>query len=134
MISADFQGALQGILPGVITTVSKDNIPNLSYISQVHYVDEEHLAISWQFFNKTYRNIQENPNFSVLITSPTTFSMWKIDLHFVETLREGDLFDEMEMALEAIASMYKAEDVFKLRAIVIGKIVSIENQFDGFKT
>jgi uncharacterized pyridoxamine 5'-phosphate oxidase family protein len=134
MISADFQGALQGILPGVITTVSKDNIPNLSYISQVHYVDEEHLAISWQFFNKTYRNIQDNPNFSVLITSPTTFSMWKIDLRFVETLREGDLFDEMEMALEAIASMYKAEDVFKLQAIVIGKIVSIENQFDGFES
>lgn len=134
MISADFQGALQGILPGVITTVSKDNIPNLSYISQVHYVDEENLAISWQFFNKTYHNIQENPNFSVLITSPTTFSMWKIDLIFVETLRDGELFDEMEMALEAVASMYKAEDIFKLQAIVIGKIVSIENQFDGFKS
>jgi hypothetical protein len=133
MITADLQGALQGIVPGVITTVSKENIPNLSYISQVHFIDDKHLAISWQFFNKTYRNIQENPRFSVLVTSPTTFSMWKIDLNFIETLTEGELFDEMDLALEAIASMYKAENVFKLKAIVIGEILSIQLQFDGFE-
>jgi hypothetical protein len=131
MISTELQGALQGILPGIITTVSKENIPNLSYITQVHYIDNDHLAISWQFFNKTYKNIQESPYFSVVVTSPTTFSMWKIDLIFVKTLTEGDLFDEMEMTLEAIASMYKAKDIFKLKAIVIGEIVSIEQQFDG---
>lgn len=133
MISPELIGAFQGILPGVITTVSKENIPNLSYISQVHYIDNEHLAISWQFFNKTYKNIQDNPNFSVVVTSPTTFSMWKIDMNFIESLTEGDLFDEIEMALEAIASMYKAEDIFKLQAIMIGKIVSIEQQFDGYE-
>jgi uncharacterized protein len=133
MITADLLGALQGIVPGVITTVSKENIPNLSYISQVHFIDDKHLAISWQFFNKTYRNIQENPRFSVVVTSPTTFSMWKIDLNFMVTLTEGELFDEMDLALEAIASMYRAEKVFKLKAIVIGEILSIQQQFDGFE-
>jgi len=133
MISTELQGAFQGILPGVITTVSKENIPNLSYISQVHYIDNEHLAISWQFFNKTYKNIKDNPYFSVVVTSPTTFSQWKIDMNFIEALTEGDLFDEVELALEAIASMYKAEDIFKLQAIMIGKIVAIEQQFDGFE-
>jgi len=133
MISTELQGAFQGIFPGVITTVSKENIPNLSYISQVHYIDNEHLAVSWQFFNKTCKNIQDNPNFSVVVTSPTTFSMWKIDLNFIESLTEGDLFDEIEMALEAIASIYKVEDIFKLQAIMIGKIVSIEQQFDGYE-
>lgn len=133
MIGTDLKRAFQGIVPGVITTVSKENIPNLSYISQVHFIDDKHLAISWQFFNKTYRNIQDNPWFSVLVTSPTTFSMWKIDLNFIETLTEGDLFDEMDLALDAIASMYKAENVFKLKAVVIGKILSIQQQFDGFE-
>lgn len=133
MITTELQGAFQGVLPAVIATVSEEESPNLSYISQVHYIDEDHLAISWQFFNKTYQNIMQNPNFSVLVTNPNTFSMWKIDLKFVEILTEGELFDDMEMALEAIASMYRAEDVFKLKAVVTGKIISIEQQFDGFE-
>ncbi len=131
MINAQIQEALQGILPSVITTVSKENIPNLSYISQAHFVDDNHLAISWQFFNKTYKNLQDNPRFSVVVTSPSDFSMWKIDLMYTEFLSEGDLFDELEVALEAIASMQGASDIFKLRAILIGEIVSIEQQFDG---
>jgi len=132
MINSELQGALQGILPAVITTVSKENIPNVSYISQVHFIDEKHLGISWQFFNKTYKNIQNNAQYSVVVTNPTTFSMWKIDLKLVEVLKEGDLFDEMDIALEAIASMCNAEDFFKLKAVVVGEIVSIEQQFDGF--
>ncbi len=131
MINAEIQEALQGILPSVITTVSKENIPNLSYISQAHFVDDKHLAISWQFFNKTYKNLQDNPRFSVVVTSPSDFSMWKIDLMYSEFLSEGDLFDELELALEAIASMQGATEIFKLRAILIGEIVSIEQQFDG---
>ena len=131
MINAQIQEALQGILPSVITTVSKENIPNLSYISQAHFIDDKHLAISWQFFNKTYRNLQDNARFSVIVTSPSTFSMWKIDMIYTEFLSEGDLFDELEVALEAIASMHGASDTFKLRAILIGEIVSVEQQFDG---
>ncbi len=134
MSNTELLGAFQGILPGVITTVSKENIPNVSYISQVHYIDEERLGISWQFFNKTYHNIQDNPHFSVVVTNPVTFSMWKIDLKLVEIIKDGDLFDEMDLALEAIASMYRAEDIFKLKAVVVGKIISIEKQFDGFKS
>ena len=131
MINAEIQEALQGMVPSVITTVSKENIPNLSYISQAHFVDDKHLAISWQFFNKTYKNIQENPKFSVVVTSPTTFSMWKINLIYTEILTEGDLFDELELALEAIASMQGASDLFKLHAVLVGEIVSIQQQFNG---
>lgn len=131
MNNTGLQGAFQGILPGVITTISRDNVPNLSYISQVHFIDEKRLGISWQFFNKTYQNIQDNPHYSVVVTNPTNFSMWKINLILVEVVKEGELFDEMDMALEAIASMYHAEDIFKLKAVVIGEIVSIEQQFDG---
>ena len=57
--------------------------------------------------------------------------MWKINLQLEEVLKEGDLFDEMEMALDAIASMQGASDVFKLAAALICKIESTETQFDG---
>ena len=131
LITAEIKEALQGIVPSVIATASAEGIPNITYISQAHFVDDDHLALSWQFFNKTWRNIQENPSLSVVVTEPKKWAMWKINLQLEEVLKDGDLFDEMEMALEAIASMQGASDVFKLAAILICKIESIETRFDG---
>ena len=131
LITSEIQNALQGIVPSVMATSSPDGMPNLTYISQAHFVDDNHLAISWQFFNKTWRNLQKNPNFSVVVTAPQNWAMWKINLRFAELLKDGDLFDEMEIALEAIASMQGATDVFKLAAVLMCEIVSIETQFHG---
>jgi uncharacterized protein len=134
LITAEIQKALQGVVPSVIATASSEGIPNVTYISQAHFVDENHLAISWQFFNKTWKNILENPKFSVVVTAPENWAMWKINLQFEELLKEGELFDEMELALEAIASMQGASDVFKLAAILISRIESIEIQFNGIRS
>lgn len=131
LITSEIQNALQGIVPSVMATTSPDGMPNLTYISQAHFVDDNHLAISWQFFNKTWRNLQTNTNFSVVVTAPQNWAMWKINLHFEELLKDGELFDEMEIALEAIASMQGAADVFKLAAVLMCEIVSIETQFHG---
>jgi flavin reductase (DIM6/NTAB) family NADH-FMN oxidoreductase RutF len=131
LITPEIQYALQGIVPSIIVTASADGVPNLTYISQAHFVDDDHLAISWQFFNKTWQNINENPLFSVVVTDPKNWAMWKINLRFEELLKEGEMFEEMEVALEAIATMQKATDVFKLAAILICKIESIETQFHG---
>lgn len=131
MITSEIQEALQGIFPSTLTTVSKEKVPNVNYISQAHFVDENHLAISWQFFNKTIKNLNENPKFSVFVSSPTTFSMWKIDLLYKETITDGELFNELETALEAIATMQGAQGIFKLKGVIIGEVVSIEQQFNG---
>ena len=118
--------AFQGVIPPTIVTVSLDGIPNVTYISHVHYIDEEHLALSHQFFNKTWKNINENPRFSVAVTCPESFSLWKINLCYQKEEKEGDLFDEMDMIITAIASMQGMEDTFKLHSAVICKVESIQ--------
>jgi adenylate cyclase len=58
---------LEGAIPAIMATCANDGTPNVAYISQVVYVDEGHVALSFQFFNKTRENILANPHASVLV-------------------------------------------------------------------
>lgn len=125
MISEEMKTAMKGIIPSTMSTCNSEGVPNISYISQLYYVDENHVAISNQFFNKTIRNIQENPLACVNIVSPEDFSMWVLDLKYSHSETESDLFEQMEMQLEAIASMQGMEDVFKLKAAEVFTLLSV---------
>ena len=62
----------QGLLPAQLFTCSADGIPNAAYLSHVDYVDPTHVALSYQFFNKSRRNISENPYACVSVPDPDT--------------------------------------------------------------
>lgn len=126
IIDADVMSSLQGVMPSAIATCSADGVPNISCISQVYYVDATHVAISNQFFNKTIRNIGENPMICAIITCPESYIMRKLMLRFVESQTSGEVFDKMKLQLEIIASMQKKSDVFCLRAAAVCELISIE--------
>jgi len=125
-ITEDMTTSFQGVIPATLATVSLSGIPNVTYISQVHFIDETHLGISRQFFSKTWANISENPHFSIVTTCPETFSVWKTNLSFEEEFTEGSIFDEMNMVIKAIASIQGMESVFKLQSAVVCKVESVE--------
>ena len=56
MITEEHLPCLQGMFPSWMTTCSSKGEPNTTVISQVWYVDEEHVALSFQFFNKTKKS------------------------------------------------------------------------------
>lgn len=126
VITEDIKGAMQGIIPSTIVTCDADGVPNVAYISQVYYVDDEHVALSHQFFNKSIRNIHENPQLCVSIVSPETCQMWRIDCLYLRSETEGKLYEEMSGQLEAIASMMGMENVFKLKSADVYKILKLE--------
>ena len=121
----DLHPAFQGVTPSEITTCSAAGEPNTTAISQVYYVDSNHVALSFQFFGKTNRNIEQNPHVAAIVTDPETGVSYHLDLRFVRRETEGDTFDEMEMQLAAIASMSGMEDVFVLRGADIYEVKSI---------
>lgn len=121
----------QGIIPAALSTCSQDGTPNITFISQIHYVNPTHVAISHQFFNKTHRNVRENPLACAMMLDPRTLQAHRIYLRYQHSESSGPLFDSMSLQLQAIASHAGMTDVFRLRAADVYEVVRIE-RVDGF--
>ena len=130
MVTEEMIPAMQGIIPATLATSSKAGIPNVGFISQVFYVDESHVALSFQFFNKTVRNVRENPRASVRIYHPETFNSWDLEIKYKRSEDEGPVFDEMDMQLEAIASMTGMSGIFKLKSAEIYEVMSVHKNIE----
>lgn len=125
MLPDEIKAAMQGVIPSHVVTCSGDGVPNASAISQTYYVDPDHVALSHQFFNKTTRNIRENPRAAIWLISPETFETWDLEVAFDRSETSGPIFDAMDMQIEAIASMVGMKGIFKLRAADIYRVVSV---------
>ncbi len=112
-------------MPSVIVTSSLVGVPNTTAISQIWYVDQDHVALSHQFFNKTIRNTRENPFVAGFVRDPETFQEWLLDLQYDHSETEGPLFDEMDTRLEAIASMTGMSGIFKLRGADVYRVLAV---------
>ena len=120
----------QGLIPATLYTCSLDGIPNAAYLSHVDYVDSTHVALSFQFFNKSRRNIAENPNALVRVIDPDTSQSWALRLRLVRSETSGPVFERMALRIEAIASYTGLKGIFKLIAADIYEVRSIEPATD----
>ncbi|AMO22914.1 hypothetical protein GCM10027034_34160 [Ramlibacter solisilvae] len=122
----DIRPCLEGVIPAVMATCAADGTPNVAYISQVYYVDERHVALSFQFFNKTRQNILANPYATVLLLHPQTAAYYRLHLRYLRTETEGPLFEGMKAQLAGIASHTGMQDVFRLLGSDIYAVERIE--------
>lgn len=125
LLPDEIKAAMQGVIPSHVVTCAADGTPNASAISQVYYVDGDHVALSHQFFNKTKRNLAENPQATVWLIHPKTFDTWDLELVLDHSETSGPVFDAMDMQIEAIASMVGMKGIFKLKAADIFRVISV---------
>ena len=118
----DIRGCLQGMLPSSMATCAADGIPNVTYLSIVQYVDRERVATSRQFLNKTRANLDANPYAQVMVVDAGTQRQYALDLRYLHTETEGEVFETMRANLEAIASQTGMGDVFRLRGVDIFRV------------
>ena len=114
-----------GEIPAIIATCAPDGVPNGSYVSQLHYVDADHVALSFQFFNKTHANIQANPVAVVLVANPVTAARYRVKMSYLRTETAGPVFENMKAKLAGIASHTGMGGVFRLQGADIYSVAGI---------
>ena len=116
----------QGLVPAMFFTCAKDGTPNAAFLSHVDYVDPTHVALSFQFFNKSRRNIAENPQALIRVIDPDTNQGYAMRLKFERSETSGPIFERMNLRIEAIASYAGLKGIFKLKAADIYLVESVE--------
>ena len=64
-------------------------------------MDSRHVALSFQFFNKSRRNIAENPQALVRVIDPDTAQGWALRLRLVRSETSRPVFERMALRIEA---------------------------------
>ena len=116
----------EGAIPTAIATCAPDGTPNVTLVSQVHYVDRNHVALTFQFFNKTRENILANPQATALIIHPDTGARFRLALLYRRTETAGPLFESMKAKLAGIASQVGMSGVFRLQGSDVYQVLDIE--------
>ena len=114
-----------GAIPAVLGTASADGVPNVTYISKAHRVDDTRVALSNQFMSKTARNLAANPRASLLLVDPLTHDEYRLALVYERTERRGPVFDRLRTDVDAVAALTGMQDVFRLRAAAIFRVLDV---------
>jgi adenylate cyclase len=122
----DITACFEGIIPAQIVTVSNAGEPNVTHLSRVHLLDEEHVVLSNQFFSKTTRNLAEHPVACVVVIDPHTYDQYRMLLRYERTERRGPVFDSLRRDVDTIAALTGMAGVFKLRSADVYRVTELE--------
>ncbi|MGE0309777.1 MAG: GAF domain-containing protein, partial [Acidimicrobiia bacterium] len=122
----DLRRCFDGRVPAVIATASASGIPNITYLTAVHQVDGERVALSNQFMSKTTRNLIENGFASLLLIDPVSYSEYRLAIRYERTERRGPIFERLRADVDKVAGMTGMRDVFRLRAADVYYVEEID--------
>lgn len=121
----DIRACLEGVIPSIIATIDEQGMPNVSYLSQVYYVDSDHVALSNQFFSKTAANVERCGQANLLAVDGRSGDQFELDIVPVRRETSGDLFTRMSVHLDAMTAGHHASGVMKLRSADVYRVRSI---------
>ena len=122
---------LDGGIPPTLCSASLDGVPHVNLLSHVEYVDEEHVALTFQFFNRSRDNILATRRASLMVEDPLTGASLALQLRYLCTETEGPLFERLRAKLAGIAAHTGMEHVFRLRGADIYQVQGIEAMQNG---
>ncbi|MDH4190910.1 MAG: GAF domain-containing protein [Betaproteobacteria bacterium] len=122
---------LEGAVPALIATCAPDGTPNVVPLSQVHFVDDAHVALSYQFFSKTRQNVLSNPRAVVQVMDPLNGTCYELAVEYLRTETHGPLFESMKAKLAGIASQTGMAKVFRLLGSDVYRVLNAKCVVEG---
>lgn len=123
---SELMPCFQGVTPSSVATCDSNGVPNIAYLSQVDHIDDRHVALSCQFFNKTKHNVLQNPYACIKLLHPATLLAYKMHVKYIREEKSGPLFERMDLRIEAIASQTGMKGIFKLLSADVYEVLDIE--------
>jgi len=115
-VTEEIKESLKGTKIAFLATASKDGAPNVVPIGAFKFLDDETLLISDQFFNKTLKNLQENPRISLVWWGEKGGFQVKADIT-IHT--EGEVFRQNVEWVRGI------KETLHPKSAVVGKITDV---------
>jgi putative methionine-R-sulfoxide reductase with GAF domain len=116
---------MEGVIPPTLCTVSAEHMPNVSYLSLAEYVDPLHIALSYQFFNRSRENVLATRRAALTLDDPYTGAGVVLQLEYLRTETEGPVFERLRAKLMGVASHVGMAEVFHLRGADIHRVLEL---------
>jgi hypothetical protein len=116
---------LEGVIPPAMCSVADDGTPHLNYLSHAEYVDDEHVALTYQFLNRSRQNILATGRVALSVEDPFSGVSVVLQLRYLRTETAGPLFERLRVKLAGIAAQSGMEKVFRLRGADLYRVESL---------
>lgn len=116
---------LEGVVPPTLCTVSAEGVPHVSYLSHAEYLDAGHVALTWQFFNRSRENVLATRRAALSVDDPFTGAGVVMRLAYVRTDTAGPVFERLRAKLAGIAAHTGMEQVFRLRGADVYRVLAV---------
>jgi hypothetical protein len=128
----DVRRILEGVIPPAMCSVSADGVPHVNYLSHAEYIDPDHLALTFQFFNRSRQNILATHRVALAVDDPYTGASVVMQLQYLRTETAGPVFERLRAKLAGIAAHTGMEKVFKLQGADIYRVLALR-RVDHFR-
>ncbi len=121
----DVRRMMEGVVPPAMCTHSPDLIPHVNYLSLIEYVDPQHVALSYQFFNRSRENVLATRRATVSLDDPYTGAGVVLQLAYVRSELSGPIFEKLRARLAGVAAHSGMEKVFHLKGADVFKVLEL---------
>ncbi len=116
-----------GEVPPAMCTAAADGTPHVTYLSVIDYVDPQHIALSYQFFNQSRRNVLATGRASVAMDDPYSGAGIVMQLQYLRTETSGPVFERLRARLDGVAAHSGMDKVFQLRGADIYQVLELRH-------
>jgi len=123
----DVRRMLEGVIPPSMCSVSADGVPHVNFLSHAEYVDPEHIALTFQFFNRSRDNVLATRRIALAIDDPFSGASVVMQADYLRTETSGPVFERLRAKLAGIAAHSGMEKVFKLQGADLYRVRDIRS-------